>query len=56
MQYYRIANLTVSMDTFGRTAAQAIPYLIPRPSGDPDIHTHAAVAAGIWGAGSDPQR
>lgn len=31
MATYRIAGLTVQMDTFGRTASQAIPYLIEDP-------------------------
>ncbi len=29
LQYYKIAGLTVQMDTFGRTLAQAEPYLCP---------------------------
>lgn len=35
-QYYRIAGLSVAMDTFGRTAAQAKPYL-DQPCDCPDI-------------------
>ena len=30
-KYYRIAGLTVAMDTFGRTEKQARPYLIEKP-------------------------
>ena len=36
VRYYNIAGLTVSMDTFGRTEKQAIPYLID-PVENPDI-------------------
>lgn len=35
-QYYRIAGLTVAMNTYGRTEVQAKPYLIEY-SGEPDI-------------------
>ena len=35
-KFYRIAGLTVSMETFGRTEKQAIPYLID-PVENPDI-------------------
>ena len=35
-QFYRIAGLSVAMDTFGRTARQAQPYLA-QPCADPDI-------------------
>ena len=35
-QYYKIANLTVAMDSFGRTVEQAAPYLTEY-SGEPDI-------------------
>ena len=31
-QYYRVADLVVEMDSFGRTATQAEPYLIPAQS------------------------
>ena len=30
-QYYKIADLTIKMDTFGRTEQQAKPYLIKKP-------------------------
>lgn len=35
-QYYKIADLTVKMDTFGLTERQALPYRIP-PCGQADI-------------------
>ncbi len=37
MQYYNIAGLTVGMNSFGRTASQALPYQIARTDTDPDI-------------------
>lgn len=36
-QYYKIAGLTVAMNTYGRTEKQAAPYLI-EITGEPDIH------------------
>ena len=41
MKHYRIADLRVGMDSFGRTDRQAEPYLIP-VEGDPDIVIRAA--------------
>lgn len=35
VQYYKIAGLTVQMDSFGRTVEQALPYLCP--PAEPDI-------------------
>lgn len=35
-QYYRIAGLTVKMDSFGRTVKQAVPYLC-EPCEQPDV-------------------
>lgn len=42
MKHFRIAGLTVAMDTYGRTATQAAPYEVPVES-EPDftIHSHA---------------
>ena len=36
-QYYRIAGLTVKMDTFGRTLTQAIPFRIQKQD-SVDLH------------------
>lgn len=41
MKHYRIADLRVGMDSFGRTDMQAEPYEIP-VNGDPDIVIRAA--------------
>lgn len=38
-QYYKIANLTVRMDSFGRTVEQAKPYLCPPAAPDIVIRT-----------------
>lgn len=38
--YYRIADLTVCMDTFGKNLTQAQPYLCP-PVEQPDIRLHS---------------
>ncbi len=40
MKHYKIAGLTVAMDTFGRTAAQAAPYEVP-VNGEPDLAIHS---------------
>ena len=37
--YYRIANLTVRMDTFGKTLAQALPYACESAAADIVIHS-----------------
>lgn len=39
LQHYKIADLTVAMDTFGRTEAQAQPYLCPQAQPDLTIRT-----------------
>ena len=41
MNHYRIADLRVAMNSFGRTESQAKPYEIP-VDGEPDIVIHAA--------------
>lgn len=35
--FYKIAGLTVKMNTFGRTLEQAKPYVIDKPEGEPHI-------------------